>query len=84
VLPSNALFTVDSFPFDRISRVHYVYQKRTLHDLNTHLIVDLLHGLGQVRLELVVGVGRLMHPLLQGRVGVVPRGPHVVGALRHQ
>ena len=47
------------------------------------LIVNLLHGLGEVSLQLVVGVRGLVDALLEGRVGVVPRAPHVVGALRH-
>ena len=45
------------------------------------LVVDLLLGLCQVRLELVVCVGALRDPLLEGGVGVGPGGPHVVGAL---
>ena len=49
-----------------------------------HLVIDLLHRLGQMSLELVVGIGGLVDTLLQCRVRVVPRGPHVVGALRHQ
>ena len=48
------------------------------------LVVDLLHGLAQVGLELVVRVGALAHTLLKGSVGRIPRAPHVVGALRHQ
>lgn len=48
------------------------------------LVVDLLHRLGQVRLELVVGVLGLRDSLLQSRVGVGPRAPHVVGASSDQ
>ena len=48
------------------------------------LIVYLLHGLGHVTLQLRVRVRRLGDPLLQGRVGVCPGRPHVVGALRDQ
>ena len=36
------------------------------------LVVDLLHGLAQVGLELVVGVSRLRDALLEGHVSVVP------------
>ena len=48
------------------------------------LVVDLLLRLGQVRLQLVVRVGRLGDALLQRRVGVGPGRPHVVGARRDQ
>ena len=48
------------------------------------LIVDLLHGLGEVGLELVVGVRGLLDPLLEGHVGVVPVTPHLVSALSDQ
>ena len=48
------------------------------------LVVDLLHGLGQVRLELVVGVSGLLYPLLERHVGVVPVAPHLIGALSDQ
>lgn len=48
------------------------------------LVVDLLHCLGQVGLELVVRVLGFRDSLLQGRVGVGPRAPHVVGAGRDQ
>ena len=48
------------------------------------LVVDLLHGLGEVGLELVVGVGGLLDPLLEGHVGVVPVAPHLVSALSDQ
>ena len=45
------------------------------------LVIDLLHGLAEVGLELVVGVVGLCDPLLEGHVGVVPVAPHLVGAL---
>ena len=48
------------------------------------LVVDLLHGLAQVGLELVVGVSRLGDALLEGHVGVVPVRPHLIGALGDQ
>ena len=48
------------------------------------LVVDLLHGLGEVGLELVVGVRGLLDPLLEGHVGVVPVTPHLVSALSDQ
>ena len=48
------------------------------------LVVDLLHRLGQMGLQLVVRVRRLRDALLERRVRVGPRAPHVVGALRHQ
>ena len=48
------------------------------------LIVDLLHSLGQMRLQLVVRVHGLGDPLLKGRVRVGPVTPHVVRALCHQ
>ena len=48
------------------------------------LVVDLLHGLAQVRLQLVVGVVLLGDPLLEGHVGGVPVAPHLVGRLGDQ
>ena len=48
------------------------------------LVIDLLHGLAQVGLELVVGVGRLRDALLEGHVSVVPVRPHLIGALGDQ
>ena len=48
------------------------------------LVVDLLHGLAEVGLQLVVGVGGLGDPLLEGHVGVVPVGPHLIRALSDQ
>ena len=48
------------------------------------LVVDLLHGLGQVGLELVVGVSGLLYPLLERHVGVVPVAPHLISALSDQ
>ena len=48
------------------------------------LVVDLLHGLAQVGLELVVGVSRLGDALLEGHVGVVPVRPHLISALGDQ
>ena len=48
------------------------------------LVVDLLHSLGEVGLELVVGVRGLLDPLLEGHVGVVPVTPHLVSALSDQ
>ena len=46
------------------------------------LVVDLLHGLAQVGLELVVSVVGLRDPLLERHVRVVPVAPHLVRALR--
>ena len=46
------------------------------------LVVDLLHGLAQVGLELVVSVVGLRDPLLERHVRVVPVAPHLVCALR--
>ena len=54
------------------------------HNMSFDLIIDLLHGLGKMGLELVVSVSGLVDALLQCRVRIVPRRPHVVGALRHQ
>ena len=48
------------------------------------LVVDLLHGLGQMGLELVVGVSGLLYPLLERHVGVVPVAPHLISALSDQ
>ena len=48
------------------------------------LVIDLLHGLAQVGLELVVSVGGLGDALLEGHVGVVPVRPHLIGALCNQ
>ena len=48
------------------------------------LVVDLLHSLGEVGLQLVVGVRGLLDPLLEGHVGVVPVTPHLVSALSDQ
>ena len=48
------------------------------------LIVNLLHGLSHVTLQLGMRVRGLRHALLQRRVGVRPRAPHLVGALRDQ
>ena len=48
------------------------------------LVVDLLHRLGEVRLELVVSVCCLLDSLLEVDVCVVPVTPHLVGAGRHQ
>ena len=48
------------------------------------LVVYLLHGLAEVGLQLVVGVGGLGDPLLEGHVGVVPVGPHLIRALSDQ
>ena len=45
------------------------------------LVVDLLHGLAQVGLELVVRVVGLRDPLLERHVRVVPVAPHLVRAL---
>ena len=58
---------------------------RCLDGLNVLLlVVDLLHGLAEVGLQLVVGVGGLGDPLLEGHVGVVPVGPHLISALSDQ
>ena len=46
------------------------------------LVVDLLHGLAQVGLQLVVSVVGLRDPLLERHVRVVPVAPHLVSALR--
>ena len=48
------------------------------------LVVDLLHGLAQVGLELVVSVVGLRDPLLERHVRVVPVAPHLVRGLQHQ
>ena len=48
------------------------------------LVIDLLHGLAEVGLQLVVGVVGLCDPLLEGHVGVVPVTPHLVSALSDQ
>ena len=48
------------------------------------LVVDLLHGLGEVGLQLVVSICCLLYPLLEGHVGVVPVTPHLVSALSDQ
>ena len=48
------------------------------------LVVDLLHGLAQVRLQLVVRVVLLGDPLLEGHAGVVPVAPHLIGRLGDQ
>ena len=48
------------------------------------LVVDLLHGLAQVGLELVVRVVGLRDPLLERHVRVVPVAPHLVRGLQHQ
>ena len=48
------------------------------------LVIDLLHGLGEVRLELVVSISGLSDPLLECHVGVVPVAPHLIGALSDQ
>lgn len=48
------------------------------------LVVNFLHGLGEVRLELVVSVRGLRDPLLEVPVGLVPVTPHVVSAARDQ
>ena len=48
------------------------------------LVIDLLHGLAQVGLELVVSVSGLSDPLLECHVGVVPVRPHLIGALCNQ
>ena len=48
------------------------------------LVVDLLHGLAQVGLELVVRVVGLRDPLLERHVRVVPVAPHLVCGLQHQ
>ena len=48
------------------------------------LVIDLLHGLAQVGLEFVVGVGGFRDALLEGHVGVVPVRPHLIGALGDQ
>ena len=45
------------------------------------LVIDLLHGLAQVGLELVVRVVGLRDPLLERHVRVVPVAPHLVRAL---
>ena len=46
------------------------------------LVVDLLHGLAQMGLQLVVSVVGLRDPLLERHVRVVPVAPHLVRALR--
>ncbi len=61
----------------------YLGHTRPLIQASLYLIVYLLHGLGEVGLQLVVGVRGLVDALLEGRVGVVPRAPHVIGALCH-
>ena len=48
------------------------------------LVIDLLHGLAQVGLELVVRVVGLRDPLLERHVRVVPVAPHLVRGLQHQ
>ena len=48
------------------------------------LVVDLLHGLAQVGLQLVVSVVGLRDPLLERHVRVVPVAPHLVRGLQHQ
>ena len=46
------------------------------------LVIDLLHGFAEVRLELVVSIVGLCDSLLERHVRVVPVAPHLVRALR--
>ena len=48
------------------------------------LVVDLLHGLAEVRLELVVSIVGLGDSLLERHVRVVPVAPHLVRCLQVQ
>ena len=45
------------------------------------LVIDLLHGLAEVRLELVVSIVGLGDSLLERHVRVVPVAPHLVRTL---
>ena len=45
------------------------------------LVIDLLHGLAEVGLQLVVSVVRLCDSLLERHVRVVPVAPHLVRRL---
>ena len=47
------------------------------------LVVDLLHGLAEVRLELVVSIVGLGDSLLERHVRVVPVAPHLVRTLNN-
>ena len=48
------------------------------------LVVDLLHGLAEVGLQLVVSVVRLCDSVLERHVRVVPVAPHLVRCLQVQ